>query len=143
MFPLTVKYTREINLTKRDDAKRYIEYIVQELKKLEVSNIKVNDNRIEFDTSFFKSRNHPMGAADYGYLEIDIYAQIMIYSYSTIRMFIITLLMACGLGTVAFINAGFWFFGIIAFLWIYGMNWFITYFRQRSIFKKMVDGWKM
>ncbi len=133
MFPIIVKHVCNIKYIKPELANGYITAIGLELKNLKVDKIIIEGARIDFKNYIFngQGRNHLMSGVDKGYFELDIYSQKLTYSYSTLRMFWVTLVMSIFFGCLFYSVSGFIGGGLLAFLWLYGMNWVLSYIRHR------------
>ena len=107
---------------------------------MKIDKIQRSDLKIEFENSFFngQGRWHLMAPVDKGYLKLDGNLKNIEYSFSVIRTFYITSLMALLFGLI---SQSYWI-GIIFFFWLFGMNWIITLIRQNQFankLKRMLD----
>ncbi|MCL5247746.1 hypothetical protein M4I21_18175 [Cellulophaga sp. 20_2_10] len=133
MFPLIIKYKRE--LTENIESQQVFDVIEKELIRLGVDKFKHSDLEIKFKNSFFngQGRWHLMAPVDKGYFKLDRKLWKLEYSFSVIRTFYISLAFSFFFGLISQSYK----FGIIIFLWFFGMNWIITLIRQNVFMNKM------
>ncbi|NGX85401.1 hypothetical protein [Aequorivita sp. KMM 9714] len=133
MFPLNIKYKRVLN--SKSDSREIFDKIEKELTRLKIDKIHRSDLKIEFKNSFFngQGRWHLMAPIDKGYLKLDGNLKKIEYSFSVVRMFYITSVMALFFGLI---SQSYWI-GIIFFSWLFGMNWIITLIRQNQFANKL------
>ena len=138
MFLLNIKYKRILN--SKSDSRQIFDKIEKELIRLRIDKIHRSDLKIEFENSFFngQGRWHLMAPVDKGYLKLDSNLKKIEYSFSVVRTFYITSVMALFFGLI---SQSYWI-GIIFFSWLFGMNWVITLIRQNRFankLKRMLD----
>jgi hypothetical protein len=128
LFPFNIKYKRILN--SKSDSRQVFDQIEKELTRLKIDKIRRSELKIEFENSFFngQGRWHLMAPVDKGYLKLDSNLKKLEYSFSVIRTFYITSMMALFFGLI---SQSYWI-GIILFLWLFGMNWIITLIRQNQ-----------
>ena len=133
MFPFNIKYKRILN--SKSDSRQVFDQIEKELTRLKIDKIRRSELKIEFENSFFngQGRGHLMAPVDKGYLKLDSNRKKLEYSFSVIRTFYITSMMALFFGLI---SQSYWI-GIIFFLWLFGMNWIITLIRQNLFANKL------
>jgi hypothetical protein len=133
LFPFNIKYKRI--LSSKSDSRQVFDQIEKELTRLKIDKIRRSELKIEFENSFFngQGRWHLMAPVDKGYLKLDSNLKKLEYSFSVIRTFYITSMMALFFGLI---SQSYWI-GIIFFLWLFGMNWIITLIRQNQFANKL------
>ncbi|WP_339662457.1 hypothetical protein [Croceibacter atlanticus] len=133
MFPFNIKYKRI--LSSKSDSGQVFDQIEKELTRLKIDKIHRSELKIEFENSFFngQGRWHLMAPVDKGYLKLDSNLKKLEYSFSVVRTFYITSIMALFFGLI---SQNYWI-GIIFFLWLFGMNWIITLIRQNQFANKL------
>ena len=111
--------------------------IEKELHRLKITDIHMTENRLSFKNALFnlQGRNHLMSPIDRGYFKVDMDKQRLTYSYSTIRMMLITLIMSLFLGLVSQMPI----VGIIAFGWLFGVNWVIALIRHHLFMRRLIQ----
>ena len=136
MFPLNIKYKRKLN--SNSDSGQIFDQIEKELIRLKIDKIQRSDLKIKFENSIFNGQGnwHLMASVDKGYLKLNRNLKELEYSFSVTRTFYITSAMALFLGLM---SQSYWF-GIISFLWLFGMNWIITLIRQNLFLNKLIWG---
>ena len=133
MFPLNIKYIR--NLNSKSDSRQILDQFEKELTRLKIDKIQRSELKVEFENSFFngQGRWHLMAPIDKGYLKLDNNLKKMEYSFSVVRTFYITSIMAIFFGII---SQSYWI-AIILFLWLFGMNWIIILIRQNQFTNKL------
>ena len=133
MFPLKIKYKRILN--SNSNSGQILDQIEKELTRLKIDKTQRSELKINFENSFFngQGRWHLMAPVDKGYLKLNKNMKEIEYSFSIVRTLYITSGMA--LFFVVF-SRSFWF-GVISFLWLFGMNWIITLIRQNIFVNKL------
>tara|TARA_R110002020_G_scaffold8674_2_gene35077 strand:+ start:498063 stop:498506 length:444 start_codon:yes stop_codon:yes gene_type:complete len=133
LFPFNIKYKRI--LSSKSDSGQVFDQIEKELTRLKIDKIHRSELKIEFENSFFngQGRWHLMAPVDKGYLKLDSNLKKLEYSFSVVRTFYITSIMALFFGLI---SQNYWI-GIIFFLWLFGMNWIITLIRQNQFANKL------
>ena len=133
MFPLNIKYIR--NLNSKYDNRQILDQFEKELTRLKIDKIQRSELKVEFENSFFngQGRWHLMAPIDKGYLKLDNNLKKMEYSFSVVRTFYITSIMAIFFGII---SQSYWI-AIIFFLWLFGMNWIIILIRQNQFTNKL------
>ncbi|MBU3027903.1 hypothetical protein [Zobellia galactanivorans] len=133
MFPLNIKYNRKLN--KLSESNQILDLIEKELIRLKIDKIQRSELKINFKNSFFngQGRWHLMAPIDKGYLKLDGKSNNLEYSFSVIRTFYISLAFSLLFGLISQSYK----FGIIIFLWFFGMNWIITLIRQNLFMNRL------
>ncbi len=133
MFPLNIKYRRELNSNSKSS--QIFDLIEKELTRLKIDKIQRSELKIDFKNSFFngQGRWHLMAPVDKGYLKLDRELRKLEYSFSVIRTFYISLAFSLIFGLISQSYR----FGIIIFLWFFGMNLIITLIRQNVFMNKL------
>lgn len=133
MFPLNIKYNRKLNT--KSEISQIFDLIENELIRLKIDKIQRSEFKINFKNSFFngQGRWHLMAPIDKGYLKLDGKSNNLEYSFSVIRTFYISLAFSLFFGLISQSYK----FGIIIFLWFFGMNLIITLIRQNVFINKL------
>lgn len=133
MFPLKIKYKRILN--SNSNSGQILDQIEKELTRLKIDKTQRSELKINFENSFFngQGRWHLMAPVDKGYLKLNKNMKEIEYSFSIVRTFYITSGMALFFGLF---SQSYWF-GVISFLWLFGMNWIITLIRQNIFVNKL------
>src|SRR5579872_4733814 len=94
MFPLTVNLKRKLYLEGAEFSSGDVQVILDELAKLKVDKITIEGTHIKFENYFFnkQGRTHLMAPVDRGFFDYSNNARAIIYQFSTIRMFCISLI---------------------------------------------------
>jgi hypothetical protein len=110
--------------------------ISTELNRLEVNKVEITGNLLSFKNALFNEQggNHLMALVNKGYFKVDIDQNRLIYNYSTIRMMLITLAMSEFFALISQTIS----IGIVAFGWLFGINWVITWIRHRLFMKRLL-----
>ncbi len=133
MFPLNIKYNRKLNTN--SEISQIFDLIENELIRLKIDKIQRSEFKINFKNSFFngQGRWHLMAPIDKGCLKLDGKSNNLEYSFSVIRTFYISLAFSLFFGLISKSYK----FGIIIFLWFFGMNLIITLIRQYIFINKL------
>jgi hypothetical protein len=135
MFPVTITLTKSISIEKVEAAD-ILNGISDELKRLSVDDIVLDDRHVTFKNAFFnrkQGRWHLMAMVDSGTFDYNIYSKKLSYRYSTARSCLFCLGMSVLLGL--FVQS--FLVWLLGFLWLYGVNWIICLARQTGWFNKL------
>jgi hypothetical protein len=131
-FPFEIKYKFKVDheIDKNHDLIKFIE---DEFRRLKVDEFTSSPSRTIFKTHLFNKhgRNHIFLPIDGGYIQCT--NNLMTISFSTMRMALITLLVA----TIFWVVSASDSFAAFAFLWLYLANVIVFLFRSRLLVKRL------
>ena len=137
MFPITISFTKHLNVTDSNSLMQMFNSIQSKLKNLRVDKIVYNNTHIDFKNSFGNGQGswHLMAPVDSGYFDYNQVTLIMKYKISTLRMFLFALAFSC----IVYILSNSIGTGLFMFLWLYGANWIVAVIRHHKFFKNLME----
>ncbi len=141
MFPLLVKYNKEIELNnpEKQTTNGILVCFAEKLAKKKADNIKVEEHRLTFKNNLLRltSNWNIMLPVDYGEITIKNNSSNKIkirYTISLRRILLIVAIISFIIyGSSKSLNNG-----LIAFGWLGGMNWIIAVIRHRILFNNLI-----
>jgi len=143
-----IKYMISINLTYRRNLKKcdvdsidlYLNIIKDELKKIEIENVHIEKNKLNFKIGLFDATDkwHIMGTVSKGSFEINLNNKTLIYTIILTKFFYMTLILSSILGIIIFLLNNTIIPWIVFFIFLFGLNYIITFFRHDEFISKLV-----
>lgn len=141
MFPLTLKFSKEIEAINTIDSEIIIDKLKEELIRLKAEIIDSDKLSIHFKYShYYSGRNfyHLMAAVDKGHFKIDIPSNKLIYSISILKLLISSIFISVFFSLIfQNINIGLYYFTF--FYGIYLISTLIRHFIFLNRLKKMFN----
>ncbi|GAA4922840.1 hypothetical protein [Mucilaginibacter defluvii] len=142
-FPVDVIYDRRLkSIVTDDNAESILSYIRKSILEDKADNVSVDGMTVIYSGSASNWRGSLYGGIDGGKFSL-IYrddAWYLIYHIGLRQLFIFSSLFSLCAAGFMFFNNGPWWVGIIAFLWLGGFNWVISYLRHGFVATDIAAG---
>ncbi len=146
MFPTSIKGTIELSTCEPSDIPRILINVRSELEAASARDIHLSENKISFRGGIFRLVTNwnvlvPIGS---GEIEVDPGSPpVLKYNFSTLEILVIASLMALFVGgSMALarpITLQTMEFPIVAWLWLFGMNYLVAAFRLPAFVRRAID----
>ena len=146
MFPTSIKGTIELSTYGSSDIPRILTKIRANLESIKARDIYLSGNKISFRGGVFRLVSNWNVLSPVGSGEIEIIPgspPVLKYSFSTVQILVIvTLMVLFTFGSMIQtipIKLETFLFPILAFLWLFGINYLVAAFRLPRFVRRSVD----
>ena len=140
-FPFSIRYNKRLKaIITPDNQQEALLYIQKRIEEDKADNIVIENNQISYKGST-SNRRGLFGSVDDGVFNFKRKGNLSILCYriNMKRVFTIILIL-CTLSELTCIGSGDWWFGIIAFLWLGGINWIIAVTQHEAVAASIAIG---
>lgn len=143
IFPLSVSFNKRLKATiTSDNQQKILQYIAKSILHDQARNVIVEDIQVTYKGSTSYGRGSLFGSIDKGTFNL-VYndnSWWLNYRINMPKLFIATSILSSFMGVFSLVNAGPWWIGIAAFMWLCGTNWVIILIRHDSLAADIVMG---
>ena len=143
IFPFSVIFNRSLKTVITPDNKEQIlQYIRESILKDKADHVIVKDLSVSYKGSTANRRGSLFGGVDNGVFSLvhKNNSWLLNYQINMRQLFISTSILSIIMGVFMLVNGGPWWVGIVAFLWLCGVNWVISAIRHGTVATDIATG---
>jgi hypothetical protein len=138
-FPISIRFKKRLKVTiTSENQPKALRYIQKTIQDKAAGNIVIENNQVSYKGSTQSGRRSLFGEIRGTFTLINGKdgRSYLIYEFKMYHLFIVTPIMAVAFGLLSH----HWWLGIIAFLWLCGMNWIIYLIRNEALANELATG---
>ncbi len=142
-FPFSVQYDRVLKTSiNSDNREMVLQYIKKRILEDNADNVVVENMAVTYKGSTSNWRGSLFGGVDDGkfYLVYKNNTWFLYYLINMSELFIVTSIMSAFMELFSLAGGGPWWIGIVAFSWLGGVNWIVSFLRHGGVVTSVAAG---